>query len=140
MSFRPGRRLYSQSQSSRCRLLSRESSTIWGIDENGNWLLVAPESAHQVLVFDLKSGKYVRSIPDIQTPRAIFVREDRNRIYITDGGAGALSVFDGRTYALLESIPLKLDADSISYDPASRVETSVSLRFHPLPWIGLLLS
>jgi DNA-binding beta-propeller fold protein YncE len=90
-----------------------------GIDEKGSRLFVAAESAHQVLVFDLKSGKYVRSIPDIQIPHAIFVREDLNRIYITDGGAGALKVFDGRTYALLKSIPLKLDADSIGYDPAT---------------------
>ena len=90
-----------------------------GIDEKGGRLFVAAESAHQVLVFDLKSGKYVRSIPDIQIPHAIFVREDLNRIYITDGGAGALKVFDGRTYALLKSIPLKVDADSIGYDPAT---------------------
>lgn len=90
-----------------------------GIDEKGSRLFVAAESAHQVLVFDLKSGKYVRSIPDIQIPHAIFVREDLNRIYITDGGAGALKVFDGRTYALVKSIPLKLDADSIGYDPAT---------------------
>jgi DNA-binding beta-propeller fold protein YncE len=61
----------------------------------------------------------VRSIPDIRIPHAIFVREDLNRIYVTDGGAGALKVFDGRTYSLLKSIPLKLDADSIGYDPAT---------------------
>jgi DNA-binding beta-propeller fold protein YncE len=90
-----------------------------GIDEKGNRLFVAAESAHQVLVFDLKTGKYLRSITGIGIPHAIFVREDLNRIYITDGGAGALKVYDGRTYALLKSIPLKVDADSIGYDPAT---------------------
>jgi DNA-binding beta-propeller fold protein YncE len=90
-----------------------------GIDEKGGRLFVAAESAHQVLVFDLKSGKYLRSISGIGIPHAIFVRQDLNRIYISDGGAGALKVYDGGTYALLKSIPLKVDADSIGYDPAT---------------------
>ena len=90
-----------------------------GIDQRGGRLFVAAESAHQVLVFDVKSGKYLRSITDIEIPHAIFVREDLNRIYITDGGSGALKVYDGKTYALLKTIPLKLDADSIGYDPAT---------------------
>ena len=90
-----------------------------GIDQKGGRLFVAAESAHQVLIFDLKSGKYLRSIADIEIPHAIFVREDLNRIYITDGGSGALKVYDGNTYALLKAIPLKVDADSIGYDPAT---------------------
>src|SRR5882757_9366992 len=61
-----------------------------GIDQKGGRLFVAAESAHQVLVFDLKSGKYLRSIEGSEIPHAIFVREDRNRIYVTDGGTGAL--------------------------------------------------
>jgi DNA-binding beta-propeller fold protein YncE len=90
-----------------------------GIDEMGGRLFVAAESAHQVLVFDLKSGKYLRSITGIEIPHAIFARQDLNRIYITDGGAGALKIYDGGTYTLLKSIPLKVDADSIGYDPAT---------------------
>jgi DNA-binding beta-propeller fold protein YncE len=92
-----------------------------GIDEKGGRLFVAAENAHQVLVFDLNSGKYLRSITGIQIPHAIFVREDLNRIFITDGGAGAVKVYNGKTYALLKTIPLKLDADSIGYDPATHL-------------------
>jgi DNA-binding beta-propeller fold protein YncE len=92
-----------------------------GIDQKGGRLFVAAESAHQVLVFDLKSGKYLRSIAGIEIPHAILVREDLNRIYITDGGSGTLRVYDGGTYALLKTIPLKVDADSIGYDPATHL-------------------
>jgi DNA-binding beta-propeller fold protein YncE len=92
-----------------------------GIDQKHGRLLVAAESAHQVLIFDLKSGKYLRSIEGIDIPHAIFVREDRNRIYVTDGGTGALKVYDGVTYALRKTIPLKVDADSIGYDPATHL-------------------
>jgi hypothetical protein len=45
-----------------------------GIDQKSGRLFVAAESAHQVLVFDLHSGKYLRAISDIQIPHAIFVR------------------------------------------------------------------
>jgi DNA-binding beta-propeller fold protein YncE len=92
-----------------------------GIDQKHGRLFVAAESAHQVLIFDLKSGRYLRSIEGIDIPHAIFVREDRNRIYVTDGGTGALKVYDGDTYALLKTIPLKVDADSIGYDPATHL-------------------
>ena len=92
-----------------------------GIDLQGNRLFAAAESAHQVLVFNLRSGKYLRSIDGIGIPHAIFVRPDLDRIYITDGGAGELRIYDGKTYRLLKSVPLKVDADSIGYDPATHL-------------------
>lgn len=92
-----------------------------GIDRKGSRVFVAAESAHRVLVFDLKSGKYLRSIADIEIPHAIFVREDLDRIFITDGGRGTVKIYDGTTYALLKTIPLKVDADSIGYDPSTNL-------------------
>jgi DNA-binding beta-propeller fold protein YncE len=49
------------------------------------------------------------------------VREDLNRIYVTDGGPGALKIYDGTTYSLQKWIPLEVDADSIGYDPATHL-------------------
>lgn len=88
-----------------------------GVDLKKNRLFLAAETAHQVLVFDLQNGKFLRSIPDIEIPHAIFVRSDLNRVYVTDGGPGALKIYDGESYKLLKSVPLKQDADSIGYDP-----------------------
>lgn len=91
-----------------------------GVDLRGDRLFLAAESAHQVLVFDLRTGKYLRAIPDIQIPHAIFVREDLNRIFVTDGGAGEVKIFDGKTYRLIQAVKLKVDSDSIGYDPATK--------------------
>lgn len=88
-----------------------------GIDLRGNRLFAAAEGAHQVLVFNLRTGKYLRSIDGISIPHAIFVRQDTDRIYITDGGAGAVRIYDGANYRLLKTLPLKVDSDSIGYDP-----------------------
>jgi DNA-binding beta-propeller fold protein YncE len=89
-----------------------------GVDIGGNRLFVAAEESHQVLVFDLVTGKYIRAIT-VDHPHAILYRDDLGRIYITDEGKGAVNTYDGKTYNLLKSVPLKVDADSIGYDPAT---------------------
>jgi DNA-binding beta-propeller fold protein YncE len=90
-----------------------------GVDLRGQRLFLTAETAHEVLVFDLGTGKFIRAITGIAIPHAIFCREDLNRIYITDGGAGELKNVDGKTYQLLGAARLKVDADSIGYDPAT---------------------
>ncbi len=89
-----------------------------GIDIGGNRLFVVGEEAQQVLVFDLAAGKFIRAIK-VDHPHAVLYREDVNRIYITDEGKGVLNVYDGKTYDLVKTVPLKVDTDSIGYDPAT---------------------
>jgi DNA-binding beta-propeller fold protein YncE len=89
-----------------------------GIDIGGNRLFVVGEEAAQVLVFDLATGKYVRAIK-VDHPHAVLYREDLQRIYITDEGKGVLNIYDGKTYDLVKTVPLKVDTDSIGYDPAT---------------------
>jgi len=90
------------------------------VDLSGNRLFVTAETAHKVLVFNLRSGAFLRAITNISIPHAVFCREDLKRIYITDGGAGVLRSYDGETYRPLSTAKLKVDADSIGYDPATR--------------------
>ncbi|MGH9652189.1 MAG: YncE family protein [Bryobacteraceae bacterium] len=90
-----------------------------GADLRGNRLFVAAETAHKVLVFNLRSGKFIRAIGGIGIPHAIFCREDLNRIFVTDGGAGEVRIYDGKTYRQIGTVKLKVDADSIGYDPAT---------------------
>ena len=89
-----------------------------GIDITGNRLFVVAEEAQQVLVFDLATGKFIRAIK-IDHPHAVLYREDLSRIYITDEEKGVLNIYDGKTYDPLQTVPLKVDADSIGYDPAT---------------------
>src|SRR5712692_10106709 len=92
----------------------------FGIDLKGGRLFATPEGYHAVVVFDLKTGKLVHKIDGIGKPHAVLYREDLNRIYITDGNAGDLKIFDGTTYQLLSTAKLLEDADSIGYDPATK--------------------
>ena len=89
-----------------------------GIDTSGNRLFVVGEEAQQVLVFDLTSGKFIRAIK-VDHPHAVLYRDDLSRIYITDEGKGVLNIYDGKTYDLVKSVALKVDTDSIGYDPVT---------------------
>src|SRR5467141_594464 len=92
----------------------------FGVDLKGDRLFATPEGYKAVLVFELKSGKPIHTITGIGKPHAVLYREDLNRIYITDGDAGDLKIFDGKTYALLSSVKLLEDSDSIGYDPKTK--------------------
>ncbi len=86
-------------------------------DVPSNRLLLTAESAHEVLVFNLRTGKYLRAITGIGIPHAIFFRDDLKRIYVTDGGAGELRIYNGKNYRQIGAVKLKVDSDSIGYDP-----------------------
>jgi DNA-binding beta-propeller fold protein YncE len=92
----------------------------FAIDVKGGRLLVTPEAYKAVLVFDLKSGKMLHTIGGIEKPHAILYREDRNRLYVTDGEAGDVKIFDSTTYKPVGSVKLLEDADSIGFDPATK--------------------
>jgi DNA-binding beta-propeller fold protein YncE len=92
----------------------------FGVDLKGDRLFATPEGYKAVLVFELKNGKLIHTITGIGKPHAVLYREDLNRIYITDGDAGDVKIFDGKTYALLSSVKLLEDADSIGYDPKTK--------------------
>jgi hypothetical protein len=46
--------------------------------------------------------------------------QDLDRIYITDGGAGLLRIYDGQSYEQIKVIDQLPDADSIAYGPVTK--------------------
>ena len=92
----------------------------FAIDLKNSRLFATPEGYKAVLVLDLKSGKVIHTIGGIEKPHAILYREDLNHLYVTDGEAGELKIFDSTSYALLSTVKLLLDADSIGYDPSTK--------------------
>lgn len=92
----------------------------FGVDIPHERLFTTPEDSASVIVFNLNTGVEMRKIEGIGKPHAVWYRADVNRIYVTDGAAGALKIFDGSTYKPLGSVKLLVDADSIGYDPISK--------------------
>jgi DNA-binding beta-propeller fold protein YncE len=92
----------------------------FGIDLKGDRLFATPQGLHAIAVFDLKTGKLVHKIAGMGKAHAVLYREDVNRIYVTDGDAAALKIFDGTTYAPVSSVKLLEDTDSMGFDPATK--------------------
>jgi hypothetical protein len=86
------------------------------LDLKGQRLFTTPQANKAVDVLDLRAGKVLYTIPGFGNPHATFYRADRNRLFVTDGGVGALRIFDATTYREIKSIKLELDADGIGYD------------------------
>ena len=90
-----------------------------GVDHAGGRLFLDAETAHALLVLDSRSGRLLHTIAGIGIPHAVLYRRGVNRLFVTDGGAGGVRVYNGTTYAPETFIPLKRDSDSITYDPAT---------------------
>jgi DNA-binding beta-propeller fold protein YncE len=92
----------------------------FAVDLTGNRLFATPEAYKAVLVFDLKTGNLIHKITGIEKPHAILYREDLKKLFVTDGEAGDLKIVDSDNYAVLSSVKLLEDADSIGYDSATK--------------------
>jgi DNA-binding beta-propeller fold protein YncE len=92
----------------------------FAIDLAGKRLFATPEAYKAVLVIDLKSGQLIHKIQGIEKPHAILFREDLKRLYVTDGESGDLKIVDSESYAIVSSVKLLEDADSIGYDNATK--------------------
>lgn len=89
----------------------------FGIDPAGRRLFATAVDAHYLVVFNFATGKVLKLIP-MQIPRGVVYRGDLGRFYVTDG-TGWLRIYDARSYRLLKSLKLEVDADPIAYDRAN---------------------
>jgi DNA-binding beta-propeller fold protein YncE len=90
------------------------------IDAHGGRLFATPQAAHEVAVLDIGTSKVIASIKNIGNPHGVFYSERFNRLFVTDGAAGSVKVFDGSKLALETTIPAP-GADGLAYDPSTRL-------------------
>lgn len=89
-------------------------------DVTGGRLFLAGEDGATLEVFDLASGKHLRTVKGFDQPHAVLYLPDTNRLVVTDSGAGMTRVVDGSSYRIIGSIRLTAGADSMLYDPSRR--------------------
>lgn len=92
----------------------------FGVDLKHHRIFLAAEDSHEVLVIDTVNDNVIHVISGLARPHAILYRKDMNRIYVTDGGAGLLRIYDGKTYEPIGTVALAKDADSIGYDASTK--------------------
>ena len=89
-------------------------------DVKGNRLFLAGEEKGTLEVFDLKSGKHLKTVTGLEEPHAIHFMPERNRLIVSDSGDGLTKVLDATTYKVVDTFKLTPGADVMSYDPSSK--------------------
>jgi DNA-binding beta-propeller fold protein YncE len=89
------------------------------IDLERQRLFVAALGHDSVEVIDLKAGKVIRALSGLAEPQGVVFVSAFNRLYVANGGDGALRSFDGTSLAVLGVLRLGDDADNLRYDSAA---------------------
>src|SRR3989442_7539667 len=88
----------------------------FGVDVKNNRLYLTGEDHKSVEVFELRSGKHLRSLKGFETPHSILCLPNAHKLMVIDGGPGEVKVLNDQTYEVKDTIKLTVDADSMGYD------------------------
>ncbi|MGH9355337.1 MAG: YncE family protein [Terriglobia bacterium] len=92
----------------------------FAVDFKGRRLFLAAEANSAVEVFDLRTNKLIRTVTGLKEPHSILYRSDLKRIFVIDGGDGDIKIYGGDSYQPMGSIKLRMNCDSIAYDPETK--------------------
>jgi DNA-binding beta-propeller fold protein YncE len=94
----------------------------FAVDLRHNRLYVVAEVYASIEVFDLTTGKHLRSARGIvKSPRKIVYLEDKNQLLVADGGNASCEFLDATDLHLVKSVALDPGPDAGVYAPQSRI-------------------
>lgn len=91
------------------------------VDVKGKRLFVAGLENGTFEVVDLKTGKWVRSIPGFKKPQGALYVPKLNKLFLASGDDGMVRVYRGDTLELLDSIQLEPGPNRVAYEPSSKL-------------------
>jgi DNA-binding beta-propeller fold protein YncE len=83
-------------------------------------LFLTAEENEKVVVLDTSTNKLIHAMEDIKAPHAILYRADLKKLFVVEGDASAVRIYDSDTYRPAGEIKVSIDADSIAYDAATK--------------------
>lgn len=89
-------------------------------DVDGHRLFLTGEENEKVLILDTSTNKLIHTMEEVKAPHAILYRKDLKKIFVVEGDASAVKVYDSDTYKMDSEIKVSVDADSIAYDPTTK--------------------
>jgi DNA-binding beta-propeller fold protein YncE len=72
------------------------------VDLKGQRLFATGVENNTVEVIDLRAGRQVRTIADLDEPQGAFYDPPTNRLFIASGGDGTVKIFDATSFQLLQ--------------------------------------
>jgi len=93
----------------------------FAVDRARGRLLLAAEDHATLEIFNLDTGKHLRTVTGFDTPHTVLVRPDAQTILVTDSGKSMSKLLDADTYEKKGTVPLIEGADSGGYDAAANI-------------------
>lgn len=94
-------------------------SDVLAIDVEGGRVFATPQGANAVAVVDFKAGRVIKMLDGIGKLQGIYYSSMFDRLFVVDGKAGGIKVYNGADYSLIGTIVLSKGADSLTFDPKS---------------------
>jgi DNA-binding beta-propeller fold protein YncE len=91
------------------------------VDVQGKRLFACAVDNSKVLVIDLTKHAVIHTMDDLEAPHSGVYRPDLKKLFVVDGGLGEVKVYDTVTYKPIGSIALRKEANSVTYDPVSKL-------------------
>ena len=91
-----------------------------GIDIAGQRLFATAFDNHTLSVIDLKAGRQISLIPNLDNPQAAYYDPATNHLFVSAGGDGSVKMFDGKTFQLLQTIKYSADSDNLRYEAKNK--------------------
>lgn len=92
------------------------------VDPAGMRLFLAAEDNSAIEVIDLHTHRLIQKITGTIAPHSMGYNTELKKLYVVDdGGPSQVEVFDGTSFQLLTTIPMKAHADVSVYDPATQL-------------------
>jgi hypothetical protein len=92
----------------------------FAVDLASNRLFLTAEKNAAVEVFDFRTNKLIHTLTDIDEPHSMLYRADVNKLFVVDGGAAEVKIYQGDSYKRIGAIKLEDDADSMAYDASAK--------------------
>ncbi|MBI3693341.1 MAG: YncE family protein [Acidobacteria bacterium] len=90
------------------------------VDLAGKRLFMAALGNNTVEVFDLSANKRLTTLRGFQEPQGLVYPPEFNRLYVANGGDGALTILDAKSFQVAAKVSFDDDADNVRYDLAQK--------------------
>src|SRR6202049_2686752 len=88
-------------------------------DLDGHRLFLTDEENNKVDILDTTANKRVHTIEEAKAPHAILYRKDLKKLFVVEGDASEVNMYESDTFKPLGAVKVAIDAESIAYDHAT---------------------
>jgi DNA-binding beta-propeller fold protein YncE len=88
-------------------------------DVDGHRLFLTAEENDKVQVLDTNANQLIHTIDDVKAPHSMLFRKDLKKIFVVEGDASAVKIYDSESFKPLGEVKVSVDADSLAYDPST---------------------